>query len=156
MTDRWNIWTGITHMYHTHEAQYKNYNIHNNLYRYSSLRAKTKLNSVPRVHGWTKPAERLSLSAKLLPMFVDRGCHVVSVTGLYGASWFVLVEQVICMFQGHYTIPFLGNVQICFFKVNNYKHNLFIVIQHNNYYNKHQGVLYCTRQLLQVMQQTLN
>jgi CBS-domain-containing membrane protein len=44
------------------------------------------MNSTP----WPEPASELyrpsdsSLSAKLVPTFADRGCHVVSVTDPYG------------------------------------------------------------------------
>jgi hypothetical protein len=36
------------------------------------------------VRKWTIPTERPRLSAKLVPTFVDRGCHVVSVIVLCG------------------------------------------------------------------------
>jgi hypothetical protein len=45
---------------------------------------KTKLNSMVWVRERTIPTEWPPLSAKWLPTFVDRGCHVVSVTDPYG------------------------------------------------------------------------
>jgi hypothetical protein len=45
---------------------------------------KQKTISVAWVREWTIPTERLRLSSKLVPIFADRGCHVVSVTDPYG------------------------------------------------------------------------
>jgi hypothetical protein len=48
-------------------------------------RALFELNSVALVRERTIPSDR-RLSAKSVPTFVDRGCHVVSVTVPYGRT----------------------------------------------------------------------
>jgi CBS-domain-containing membrane protein len=45
-------------------------------------KTKNKTNSMVRVRERTIPTDRLS--AKWLPTFADKGCHVVSVTDPYG------------------------------------------------------------------------
>jgi hypothetical protein len=45
-----------------------------------------------------RPSDR-RLSAKLVPTFSDRGCHVVSVTDLYGRILFFLDRNLYFFFQ---------------------------------------------------------
>jgi hypothetical protein len=42
------------------------------------------LNTVALAREWTMPNERPPMSAKLVPAFKDRWCHVVSATDPYG------------------------------------------------------------------------
>lgn len=49
-------------------------------------------------------------------------------------KWFKL--RFLCIFQWHYNMPFLCNVQPCSFKVNNYEHNLFILQWDKRYWKR--------------------